>query len=100
MAIMIDALDWGGVAFPVLDPVMLKNSAHTLNATTSLATRNFLYELALGIYCIFMFLMSPVLGSLSNKYGPKIILIVSMPGNFLGFLLARSRLECTVSLFY
>lgn len=87
MAIMIDALGWG-VAFPVLDPVILNNSAHMLNVTTSLATRNFLYELALSIYCIFMFLMSPVLGSLSDKYGRKIILIVSMLGNFLGFFIS------------
>ncbi|MEM9242550.1 MAG: MFS transporter [Pseudomonadota bacterium] len=87
MAIMIDALGWG-VAFPVLDPVILKNSAHMLSVTTSLASRNLLYELALSIYCIFMFLMSPVLGSLSDKYGRKIILIVSMLGNALGFFIS------------
>lgn len=87
MAIMIDALGWG-VAFPVLDPVIIQNAAHMLDATTSLASRNFLYELALSIYCIFMFLMSPILGSLSDKYGRRIILIVSMLGNFVGFLIS------------
>ncbi|PHQ78666.1 MAG: hypothetical protein COB66_08440 [Coxiella sp. (in: Bacteria)] len=86
IVIMVDALGWG-VAFPVLAPVLLKNSVHMLGAATSLATRNFLYELALSIYCIFMFLMSPILGSLSDKYGRKIILIISMLGNFLGFLI-------------
>ncbi len=87
MAILIDALGWG-IAFPVLDPVIIKNSAHMLNISTSLASRNFLYELALSIYCIFMFLMSPILGSLSDKYGRRIILIISMFGNFVGFLIS------------
>jgi MFS family permease len=85
MAILIDALGWG-VAFPVLDPVILQNATHMLDGVTSLASRNFMYEFALAIYCIFMFLMSPILGSLSDKYGRKIILIVSMLGNFIGFL--------------
>jgi MFS transporter, DHA1 family, tetracycline resistance protein len=85
--IMIDALGWG-IAFPVLAPILLKNTSHMLNADTSLAAKNFFYELSLGIYCLFMFIMSPILGSLSDKYGRKKILVVSMLGNFLGFLIS------------
>lgn len=85
--ILIDALGWG-IAFPVLAPIILNNSADMLSPDLSLATKNFLYELALGIYCLFMFLMSPILGSLSDKYGRKKVLIVSMSGNFLGFFLS------------
>jgi DHA1 family tetracycline resistance protein-like MFS transporter len=85
--IMIDALGWG-IAFPVLAPVILHNASHMLNVGDSLAAKNFFYELSLGIYCLFMFFMSPVLGSLSDKYGRKKILIVSMLGNFLGFLIS------------
>ncbi len=85
--IMIDALGWG-IAFPVLAPVILNNTTGALSPDTSLAMRNFLYELSLAIYCLFMFLMSPILGSLSDKYGRKKILIVSMLGNFLGYLVS------------
>jgi len=87
VAILIDALGWG-VAFPVLAPVILHNSAHMFSSTVSLASKNMLYEIALSIYCIFMFLMSPVLGSLSDKYGRKSILIVSMLGNCIGFFIS------------
>jgi MFS transporter, DHA1 family, tetracycline resistance protein len=85
--VMVDALGWG-IAFPVFVPILIKNTSHVLSQTTTLADRHFLYELALGIYCLFMFLMSPFLGCLSDKYGRKKILILSMLGNFLGFLIA------------
>lgn len=84
--IMIDALGWG-IAFPILAPIILNNVSHILNIDTSLAIRNFLYELSLGIYCLFMFLMAPILGSLSDKYGRKKILITSMLGNSIGFFI-------------
>lgn len=85
--ILIDALGWG-IAFPVLAPIILNNTSHIFSAALGIGARNFLYELALGIYCLFMFVMSPILGSLSDKYGRKTILIVSMSGNFLGFLIS------------
>lgn len=85
--IMIDSLGWG-IAFPVLAPIILNNSTHLLMPDVGIVMRNFLYELSLGIYCIFMFFMSPILGSLSDKYGRKRILIISMMGNFLGFLIS------------
>lgn len=86
-AIFIDALGWG-IAFPVLAPIILNNTTGMLDPATSAASRTFYYELALSIYCVFMFLMSPVLGSLSDKYGRKNILILSMLGNFIGFLVS------------
>lgn len=85
--ILIDALGWG-IAFPVLAPVVLNNTAGMLDPGSSMATRSFLYELSLSIYCLFMFVMSPVLGSLSDKYGRKVVLISSMLGNFAGFLVS------------
>lgn len=85
--ILIDALGWG-IAFPVLAPIILNNSSNMLSPDLSLAMKNFLYEFALGIYCLFMFFMSPILGSLSDKYGRKKVLIISMLGNFFGFLIS------------
>lgn len=85
--ILVDSLGWG-IAFPVLAPLVLDNSSHLFNPDVTLATRNFMYELSLGIYCLCMFIASPILGSLSDKYGRKSILIISMGGNFLGFLVS------------
>lgn len=84
--VMVDALGWG-IAFPVFVPILIENTSHVFSQAT-LADRHFFYELALGIYCFFMFLVSPLLGCLSDKYGRKNILIISMLGNFIGFLIA------------
>lgn len=83
-AIFVDALGWG-VSFPVLAPLILKNTVHMLNPNTTVAMRNFLYEFALGLYTLAMFITAPILGSLSDKYGRKYILILSMLGLCIGF---------------
>jgi DHA1 family tetracycline resistance protein-like MFS transporter len=93
VTILVDAIGWG-VAFPVLAPIILSNTTGLLSPDVSIATRNFLYEFSLGIYCLFMFLMVPILGSLSDKYGRKKILIISMLGNFLGFLISGIAIAC------
>jgi len=48
--------------------------------------RNFWYEAMIGIYMLCMFVMSPLLGSLSDRFGRKIILTLSLLGNAVGFL--------------
>lgn len=83
--ILVDAIGWG-IAFPVLAPVILNNSSHLLSATSSVHFRNELYELLLAVYCFGMFLMSPILGSLADRYGRKLVLTISMLGNCLGYL--------------
>jgi DHA1 family tetracycline resistance protein-like MFS transporter len=93
VTILVDAIGWG-VAFPVLAPIILSNTTGLLSPDVSIATRNFLYEFSLGIYCLFMFLMVPILGSLSDKYGRKKILIISMLGNFLGFFISGIAIAC------
>jgi MFS transporter, DHA1 family, tetracycline resistance protein len=85
--ILIDSLGLG-IAFPVLEPLVLHNVTHLFSPAVSVPMRRFLYELSLAVYCLFMFLMSPLLGSWSDKYGRKNILITSMFGNFLGFFVA------------
>ena len=99
MAILIDALGWG-VAFLVLDPVILQNATHMLDPATSLAVRNFGVCIGLGYTLYFMFFMSPILGSLSDKHGRRGILIVSMLGNFVGFLITAVSIPRTVTVFY
>lgn len=87
LAIFIDSLGWG-VVYPVFASLFINNSTHLFAAATTLATRNFWFEFMIAIYCIFMFLASPVLGSLSDRYGRKIILIISLLGNSIGFIVS------------
>ncbi len=83
LVILIDSVGWG-VAFPVFEPLLVGNVTGILSSTTGIGLRNFYYEMVIAVYCICMFLGSPVLGSLSDRYGRKIILQVSMLGAALG----------------
>lgn len=82
--ILIDALGFG-IVFPTLTPLLVNNTTGIFAPDISIQTRNFWFECTIGIYCIFMFLNAPVLGSLSDRYGRKIILLLSMAGCTLGF---------------
>lgn len=86
LAIFIDSVGWG-VVYPVFALLFINNATHLFPLTTSLALRNFWFELIIAIYCIFMFLASPLLGSLSDRFGRKIILLISLGGNALGFVI-------------
>lgn len=85
--IFIDALGWG-IILPVFAPIILNNTTHIFSADTSFATRNFWFEFTIAIYCAFMFLNAPVLGSLSDRYGRKKILLLSLGGLTLGFIIS------------
>lgn len=84
LMVFIDSLGWG-VVFPVLTPLLINNSTGIFPAGSTLTLRNFWFECIIAVYCIFMFLGSPVLGSLSDRYGRKIILMVSLSGLGIGF---------------
>jgi DHA1 family tetracycline resistance protein-like MFS transporter len=91
--IFIDAIGWGMV-FPIFIPIILDNVTHILPATFSNNLRYLTYELLIATYCVFMFLFSPILGALSDKYGRKIILLLSMFGSCLGFLMSATGIYC------
>jgi len=87
LVILIDALGWG-IVYPSLEPILLHNVTNVFSASTSVDLRNFWYESMVGLYMLCMFIMSPLLGSLSDRYGRRIILAASMFGNALGFFIA------------
>ena len=62
LSILVDSLGWG-VAFPVFDTLIIGNVIGILPADTSLLLRNVYFESLIGVYCLGMFLASPVLGS-------------------------------------
>lgn len=91
--ILIDSLGWGAV-FPVFDSIYIKNNMHMLSSSVSLSVRNLLFEISIGIYSLFMFLSSPFLGKLSDFFGRKKVLLISIIGSFFGiFLCAIAIIE-------
>src|SRR3990167_846605 len=84
--IFIDACGWG-VVYPVFSPIFLSNSIGLFPDLISQTARNFWFGWSIAIYCIFMFVMSPMLGALADKYGRKKILILSLLGIAAGFVI-------------
>jgi len=87
IAIFIDSLGWG-VVYPVFSSLLIKDTTHIFPYANSIQLRDFWFELIIAIYCIFMFLSSPVLGSFSDKYGRKIMLMISLWGCSFGFVIS------------
>ena len=86
LSIFVDSIGWG-VVFPVFDTLIIGNVTGILPTTTSLVARNVYFELLIGVYCLGMFLASPVLGSYSDHYGRKKLLIISLLGGAVGFFI-------------
>ena len=68
---MVIFLDVAGIilVLPVLTPLILQTDSGIVPAGTPLILRDFLYGLSLGIFPLFMFFSTPILGDLSDKFG-------------------------------
>ncbi|MEK6943269.1 MAG: MFS transporter [Nanoarchaeota archaeon] len=84
LVVFIDLLGIG-VVIPILGPLFLGNEL--LPDSYSFGTRTMLLGFLIASYSIAQFFGSPILGALSDKYGRKKILFLSLPGTFLGYLL-------------
>lgn len=76
--VALDAIG-GGLIFPIL-PDLLKEM-------TALKDISLLYGLLLGIYALMQFVLSPVLGSLSDKFGRRPVLLLSLAGAMVDYLI-------------
>src|SRR3989344_9030034 len=74
-----------GLIVPVLPLIFLGNEV--LAPSVSLATRTFLLGLLLAAFPITQFFSAPILGVLSDRYGRKPILLISILGTALGYAL-------------
>lgn len=77
-AVVIDAIGIG-LIFPIL-PALLKDVAHTSEVST-------LYGVMLALYAAMQFLFSPVLGVLSDRYGRRPVLLVSLAGAAIDYVI-------------
>ena len=76
-AVMLDAVGIG-LIFPIL-PTLLKDVAHT-------AEIDFTFGLMLALYSAMQFLFSPILGVLSDRYGRRPVLLISLAGAAIDYL--------------
>lgn len=77
-AVMLDAIGIG-LIFPIL-PALLRDVGHTTEVATTLG-------LMLALYSACQFLFSPILGVLSDRFGRRPVLLVSLAGAAIDYLI-------------
>ena len=77
-AVMLDAIGIG-LIFPIL-PALLRDVAHTAEVAT-------LFGIMLALYSAMQFLFSPMLGVLSDRYGRRPVLLISLAGAAIDYLI-------------
>lgn len=76
-----------GLVIPIFAPLFLSTNSVLFNSTTSENLRNILLGLTLATFPFFQFFGAPILGTLSDKYGRKKLLFISLLGTFIGYIL-------------
>lgn len=76
-----------GLVIPIFAPLFLSPTTTLFDLNTSQEIRSFILGLALSVFPFFQFFGAPILGALSDKFGRKKILFLSIFGTFLGYVL-------------
>ncbi len=76
-----------GIIIPVIPVLFFDIEGGFFNAAISQDTRAILYGFLIACFPLFQFFGAPMLGALSDRYGRKPILLISLAGTFIGYLL-------------
>ena len=79
-----------GIVIPTLAVMFLSSGSTILPAGYPVAGRLLLYGLLIGAYPLAQFFGAPILGALSDRHGRKRILLLSLAGTFIGYILFGS----------
>lgn len=92
MVILIDAMGFG-LIYPILGPLFTQKTAGILSPIASLSMRDFLFGLTLGCFTLTMIISAPFLGDLSDYYGRKKVLIISLIGTCISLMISAIGIE-------
>ncbi len=76
-----------GIIIPVLAPIFLDASHGILTADTTLGNRTLLLGVLTAAYPLSQFFSAPILGDMSDRYGRRRILLLSLIGTLIGYLI-------------
>jgi DHA1 family tetracycline resistance protein-like MFS transporter len=76
-----------GIIIPVIPALFFEESTAILDASYSEAQRSILYGFLIASYPVLQFFGAPLLGALSDRYGRKPMLTMSLFGTMIGYLL-------------
>lgn len=76
-----------GIVIPIFAPLFLDSNSTLFTPQTPENIRNILLGITLAIFPFFQFFGAPILGGLSDKFGRKKILFVSIFGTLIGYIL-------------
>ena len=86
LTVFIDMLGVG-IIIPILPALFFEPETSIVPLSMSEDQRSFLYGALLGVFPLMQFFGAPMLGSLSDRYGRKPVLLVTQAGTFFGYLL-------------
>lgn len=82
-----------GIAFPILTPLFLNNPTGLFDPASSFGERSMLLGILIALHPISQFFGAPILGSLSDRYGRKPLLIFSYIGTLISLLMTAGGIE-------
>jgi len=74
------------IAIPIFTPLCLDQTGGIIAVGTSIPVRTTILGLLLGIFPLCQFFAAPILGTLSDRYGRKKVLLFSLVGMSLGYI--------------
>lgn len=76
-----------GVVIPILAPLIIDQASPIVPAEWSESLRNITFGFLIATYPVAQFFGAPVLGTLSDRYGRKKLLFISLLGTLIGYIL-------------
>jgi DHA1 family tetracycline resistance protein-like MFS transporter len=90
-----------GIVIPVIAPLLLDPAHNMLSAEATIHTRTITLGFLIASYPLAQFFGAPMLGALSDRYGRKKLLAISLVGTLIGYILfATAILEQNIYLLF